>query len=503
MNTANTAHPFRNLRDGDDDGGRVFAAYDGADVATDEVRMDTFDGEDYVVAPVVAVQEAVLKGQLLPEGEIQRASASFAGRPLPVNHPKDGDEYVSANTTERLSALSVGSFFGQGGTDAPRVKNSQLAGEIWVGVEKSNRLAKNSPERGLPLAVLATHLDADVASNLSAKLSDQLNQMAVNVARLRANDDQPDAMLEVSTAYWFDPEPKSGVYNGESYDGVQRNLKPDHLALLPRMEGECSVEDGCGAPRLPSANDASDADSAFFLTAAEGGDTQSGESFTTDQGADADDDCGCSHPDDTDSQTNTTPMDYAQLSSETGVPVEALRAMTSDQVKTVAANHDVDLTDDFDFNDDGDATTDDDAQNGDDQTDQTGNDDDTDDDTPDLGAEVQSAVQSAVEPLQEKVEQLEGKLVAQEFGGEDPHDLLKANSDMDDDVVDDLSEQQAAAMARELAKANPAAATDMSAMGAGMTDPAARTGGGGGDADGFTKAISANRQADAEQEADD
>ena len=56
-------------------------------------------------------------------------------------------------------------------------------------------------------------------------------------------------IIEVSTGYFADKLDESGEFEGEEYDGVQINLRPDHLAILPNTIGACSVDDGCGFPR--------------------------------------------------------------------------------------------------------------------------------------------------------------------------------------------------------------------------------------------------------------
>ena len=55
--------------------------------------------------------------------------------------------------------------------------------------------------------------------------------------------------MEVSTAYWADKEFSSGIFKGEEYYAIQRNLRPDHVALLLDGEGKCNLDDGCGFPR--------------------------------------------------------------------------------------------------------------------------------------------------------------------------------------------------------------------------------------------------------------
>lgn len=185
------------------------------EVAAESVERKTFDGREYLVAPVVAVNEGILKGEFLPADEIRRVAPAFNGTPLPIGHPVEGGEFVSANRRDILENRVVGRFF------ETVARNRALAGEIWVDVQKSERLAD---ERG------------------------EIFKAPMNM--LEAGDP-----LEVSTAYWYDPANEAGKFNGESYTRTQRNLRPDHLALLPHKKGECSWEDGCGAPR-ETVNDA-------------------------------------------------------------------------------------------------------------------------------------------------------------------------------------------------------------------------------------------------------
>ena len=178
-----------------------------ARVDADEVRREEHDGDEYVVAPVVAVQEMILKGEFLPNEEIAAAAPAFSGVPLPVGHPKVDGEFVSANTPERRENLSVGWFYNTEHTDR------SLVGEVWIDVQKSKRLASESDDDAFVDALKAV---------------------------LRGDP------VEVSTAYWYERQDEMGTHDGESYDSTQANLKPDHLALLPNSEGECSLDDGCG-----------------------------------------------------------------------------------------------------------------------------------------------------------------------------------------------------------------------------------------------------------------
>jgi hypothetical protein len=71
---------------------------------------------------------------------------------------------------------------------------------------------------------------------------------------LKANKLRPGliAMLEsgkpmdVSTAYFSRHDATPGTFNGRAYSVMHRDIKPDHLALLPDENGACSWADGCG-----------------------------------------------------------------------------------------------------------------------------------------------------------------------------------------------------------------------------------------------------------------
>jgi hypothetical protein len=52
--------------------------------------------------------------------------------------------------------------------------------------------------------------------------------------------------MDVSAGVFTDDEPTSGDFNGEQYNAIARNHRPDHLALLPGERGACSWADGCG-----------------------------------------------------------------------------------------------------------------------------------------------------------------------------------------------------------------------------------------------------------------
>ena len=174
------------------------------------VRTEKWEGRDWLVAPVVALKAGVLNGELVVEEEVLKHPESWNGRPVVVYHPisKEGRP-ISANSPEVLSRQQVGQLFN---VTASREDGVALKGEIWVDIAKAASLG---------------------------------GQAMATVQRLRSN--KP---LEVSTAYYRDMLMRDGELGGKPYKSVAKNIKPDHLALLPDQVGACSWEDGCGAPRV-------------------------------------------------------------------------------------------------------------------------------------------------------------------------------------------------------------------------------------------------------------
>ncbi len=167
-------------------------------------RYETFEGRRHLVAPVVMIVEGVLNNALLLAEELEKSAAAWNGRPVPVLHPTEAEEYITANRPDIIEKNVVGHIFNA------KVEDSKLKAEIWIDEAKAKKLGHSEY----------------IASIASGKVS------------------------EVSTGYFADEEPIEGDYNGKAYVVIHRNLRPDHLALLPNETGACSVEDGAGTPRV-------------------------------------------------------------------------------------------------------------------------------------------------------------------------------------------------------------------------------------------------------------
>lgn len=167
------------------------------------IKTFNFDGVETMVVPVVAIVEGVLNGALVPNEEIEKFVAAWEGVPIPVHHPMINGHHVSSNIPQVLAARVIGRFHNV------KAEGGKLKGEIWIDVNRAK-------EKGF----------GDIIETFEA-----------------------GNIMEVSTAYFADTEDQSGIFNGKKYSGIHRNLRPDHLALLPNEIGACSVADGCGAMR--------------------------------------------------------------------------------------------------------------------------------------------------------------------------------------------------------------------------------------------------------------
>lgn len=164
------------------------------------------DGKEYLVAPcVMLVTPGVYNGEYVPPNELQTFVSAWNDAPVVIRHPRDAQgEPTSAK-----------------GIDIPRVgrvynvslDGGKLKGDLWLDIE----------------AVKA-------------------NGATDTISAIENGD-----MVEVSTGYFRIFDPSAGVFNDQSYYGISRTIVPDHLALLPDQRGACSIEGGCGVPRVNTA----------------------------------------------------------------------------------------------------------------------------------------------------------------------------------------------------------------------------------------------------------
>jgi hypothetical protein len=174
--------------------------------STNPVQKVHHAGKDYLVAPAVAIREGVFNGALVLADEIGAFAEAWNGIPVPLGHPQDSQgNYLSANTPDIVAACPA-RFFNA------HMVGDKLAGEIWFDVE------------------LAKALGGDALEALR---------------KLEAGEP-----IEISTGYFPEIEEVAGKFNGQPYTGIQRNLRPDHLALLLHERAACNWQMGCGVPRV-------------------------------------------------------------------------------------------------------------------------------------------------------------------------------------------------------------------------------------------------------------
>lgn len=177
------------------------------------IRVAELFGDEHTVIPAIALVEGVLWPANSPHAELALAEEfgrfpeGWNGRPVVLGHPRVDDEPVPANTPSVLDSTAFGQLFNT------VLEDKKLKTEIWIN---------------------------------NARVAELGEEFQAAVDRLKNGDE----LVEVSTGLFMMEELVSGTFEGEDYEGIWRNIVPDHFAILPEgIAGACSVEDGCGAPR--------------------------------------------------------------------------------------------------------------------------------------------------------------------------------------------------------------------------------------------------------------
>lgn len=185
--------------------------------ATAEIRTAVHDGITHIVVPVVALMgDSVIRGmnsagpEFVPSDVLARSTVGWNGRPVLADHPYDGTQ--SANEPRTLEKYRFGSVFGSTYDD------KRLRFNLWLDPGRADRVGKG-----------AQQVIADVNAN---------------------------RMVEGSTGCYVVVSARNGVApSGERYEYVWTDIvAADHYAFgLNGNDGACSVEDGCGGPRVQRA----------------------------------------------------------------------------------------------------------------------------------------------------------------------------------------------------------------------------------------------------------
>lgn len=90
-------------------------------------------------------------------------------------------------------------------------------------------------------SVAVGHVGDDVRADGDHMASSIIVQQADAVRRVQADAAAPDHLGELSCGYTCDLDHTPGVWEGQPYDAVQRNIRGNHVALLPFGEGRAGT----------------------------------------------------------------------------------------------------------------------------------------------------------------------------------------------------------------------------------------------------------------------
>lgn len=167
-------------------------------------QQNRMGSRDYVVAPVSMLVPGVLNGSMgplyYPLEEISKNVDAWNMMPLTLGHPSKDGVGLSARSPEVLENYALGFVFNA------RIEDNKLVADAWFDKERTSRL---SP-------ALMTKLSTGESVELSTGL------------------------------YTENVKVKNKTWKGKTYNGIAKNYRPDHLAILMDVKGACSVDDGCG-----------------------------------------------------------------------------------------------------------------------------------------------------------------------------------------------------------------------------------------------------------------
>jgi len=171
-------------------------------LANYQTQERTFEGREYLVAPVVMLKEGVHNGSAgplyYPPDVIKNSADRWENVPVTIPHPENDGELISVSDPG-------GDRFIAGHVRNVQTQDDELKAQVWLDIDRTN----------------------------------QINPAVIPAIR----NHNP---VEVSTGLGGAFEPEQGTWNNETYDAMVKDIAPDHLALLPGAVGACSWDDGCG-----------------------------------------------------------------------------------------------------------------------------------------------------------------------------------------------------------------------------------------------------------------
>lgn len=166
-------------------------------------RMERLHGRDWIVAPMVMLTSGVHDGSngplYYPLEELEKTPSVWNMKPIVVYHPDNNGAATTATDPVELERRQVGMVM------HAECGDGKLRAEAW--------------------------LERDRLDLVDPRILESIDR---------------GQMVEVSTGLHTDNMFEPGRHEGQEYQHVARNYRPDHLAILPDKIGACSIKGGCG-----------------------------------------------------------------------------------------------------------------------------------------------------------------------------------------------------------------------------------------------------------------
>ena len=178
----------------------ILRHFDSKNPVLDLVRHEELDGRQYIVVPMVMLTEGVHNGSNGPiyysEEEISRSPEQWGSRPIIIDHPYNNK---SGSDLETYKKQRVGFVMN------PLYENGKLKAEAWLDIE---HVKNKCPQ-------ILVHIEHGLP-------------------------------MEISTGLLNEILDERGTWHGEPFIGKIAYIRADHLAILPKEQGACSLSDGAG-----------------------------------------------------------------------------------------------------------------------------------------------------------------------------------------------------------------------------------------------------------------
>ena len=175
-----------------------------------KISTQIIDGKEHIVINDVVpiVDDIVMNGIFYPADEINKSYMTLNDNLMPLDHPRINNEHVSALNPQAINNFYIGAW----GRNV-RKSNDRVLMDAYI-----DRKFAESTEKG---RMLVNRLD-DMMSGKNI------------------------TPIHVSTGLTYTPDNQSGSSKGKRYTAIARNMKFDHVAILPDKQGAATPDDGVG-----------------------------------------------------------------------------------------------------------------------------------------------------------------------------------------------------------------------------------------------------------------